>query len=85
MKEQVFVIAASGELLTIYSDSLAELFSEGHKTVRRASHVEPDENGMWIADLAPVGGPKLPCCALRADALAAEIAWLQENLPTLRW
>lgn len=45
----------------------------------RASHVEPDDVGDWVADLSPVNGPKLGPFTLRADALAAETAWLEEN------
>ena len=55
----------------------------GTATVRRASHVEPDAAGNWIADLSPVRGPVCPPHRNRADALRAEIEWLERNLGNL--
>lgn len=57
--------------------SLAEL---GEIDIKRASHVEPDTNGTWYADLAPVGGPFLAGFKSRADALAAEEKWLNDQM-----
>jgi hypothetical protein len=47
--------------------------------VKRASHVEPDRNGKWVADLAPVGGPQLGPYRLRQEALSAEVAWINKH------
>ena len=47
--------------------------------IRRASHVEPDDDGRWFADLSPVEGPKLGPFALRSQALDAERVWLEAN------
>ena len=69
-----------GKVSFIYDDALAGLLSEGRSDVRRASHVEPWPGGGWLADMAPVGGPKLGPFALRRDALDAEFAWIQENV-----
>lgn len=70
-------IDADGRLRFMYSDELAGLLELGPSTVRRASHVEPAPAGGWTADLEPSGGPVLGPYRLRADALAAELAWLE--------
>jgi hypothetical protein len=45
----------------------------------RASHVEPDDRGRWLADLSPIGGPVLGPFDRRSEALEAEVTWLEEN------
>ena len=70
------VVSPSGTIATIYNEAI-DLATLGTLTVRRASHVEPDEHGDWSADLAPVGGPVLGPFPYRSAALAAEVAWLQ--------
>jgi len=79
------IIAADGEVSFIYADGLAALLDAGDGTIMRASHVEPastypgfGSNG-WVADMAPSGGPVLGPFDSRAEALAVEVAWLQEN------
>jgi hypothetical protein len=47
--------------------------------ISRASHCEPDTSGRWLADLSFVNGPVLGPFSRRADALAAEVAWLEQN------
>jgi hypothetical protein len=47
--------------------------------VQRASHVEPDHLGLWWTDLSLSNGPKIGPFARRADAISAEIAWLERN------
>ena len=80
-QEISIVIAPSGDSLSfIYDDRLADLCEEGDAVTQRASHVEPAEGGGWTADLAPVNGPVLGPYRLREEALAAEVAWLQEHL-----
>jgi hypothetical protein len=49
----------------------------GPVVIRRASHVEPDAEGRWWADLRPVAGPVLGPVAGRSAALDAEVAWLE--------
>lgn len=73
-------IDRAGVIRFIYRDDLAELIDHGPATTRRASHVEPAAGGGWSADLAPSGGPVLGPFRLRADALAAELAWLDARL-----
>ncbi len=73
------VIAPDGTLRCLYSEVL-DLRALGRPTIRRASHVEPDEHGRWVANLAPVRGPLLGPFILRSEALAAEVRWLEDNL-----
>ena len=72
------VIETSGLGRCIYDETL-DLTVLGSLSVRRASHVEPDDQGRWIADLSPVDGPQLGPFAQRSAALEAEIAWLQAH------
>jgi len=76
------LFTATGCICFVYDEAL-DLASLGQTSIRRASHVEPDEAGQWWADLAPVAGPKLGPFARRSDALAAEAAWLDARLPEL--
>ena len=76
------VIDQSGNCLAIYDDAWA--FTQlGKVNISRASHVEPDAAGNWLADLSPVGGPVLGPFRQRSDALEAERAWLNRNLHQL--
>lgn len=69
----------------IYNDDLAGLMKQGKTEVRRASHVEPDGNGQWIADMSPVSGPVLGPYKRRDEALREEVQWLLEhNIPVPR-
>ena len=72
------VIRPDGTARCLYDETirLAEL---GQATITRASHVEPDEHGQWIADLTPVSGPTLGPFPTRSAALAAEAQWLEAN------
>ncbi len=72
-------VAPNGELRFIYNDELQPLLGLGQATVQRASHVEPNNDGEWIADLSPVHGPTLGPFPLRQQALQAEIAWLEQH------
>lgn len=66
-----------GRVKFIYDDAAAEVAKEvGALTIKRASHVEPDERGDWWADMGPVGGPPLGPFRTRESALAAERVWL---------
>jgi hypothetical protein len=56
----------------------------GRPTILRASHVEPDQQGRWQADLSPVGGPVLGPFLRRSEALEAERSWLEEHWLTSR-
>lgn len=68
-----------GTLVTVYTEAI-DLAELGPVACSRASHVEPTPDGQWTADLSPVAGPVLGPFAKRSEALAAEVAWLDEWL-----
>jgi hypothetical protein len=72
------VIERDGRVRGIYGEEI-DFAALGQARISRASHVEPDSQGRWIADLAPVGGPVLGPFDRRSEALEAEVAWLEEN------
>ena len=72
------VVAADGSARAVYGEAI-DLASLGAVRIRRASAVEPDEAGRWAADLRPCGGPVLGPFAVRSQAIAAEVAWLEAN------
>jgi len=72
------VVDTRGQVYSVYGE-LVDLTALGRVSIKRASHVEPDEQGRWRADLGPVGGPQLGPFACRSQALAAEHAWLEHN------
>jgi hypothetical protein len=72
------LISTGGLVRCIYGEQI-DLTTLGSATITRASHVEPDADGGWLADLSPVGGPVLRGFPSRSQALAAEQAWLEAN------
>lgn len=72
------IIEPGGNLHCIYAEAI-DLQLLGKPKITRASHVEPDSSGRWIADLAPVDGPTLGPFDKRTDALAAEVQWLRDH------
>lgn len=49
-------IAEDGQVQSIYSDTLAEVFEGETLDTQRASHVEPHPSkGGWVADMTPTG------------------------------
>ena len=73
------LISSIGRVRCIYGEAIS-LHELGSVFIQRASHVEPDASGNWLADLSPVDGPVLGPFALRSEALAAEISWLEQHL-----
>jgi hypothetical protein len=73
------LISSGGEVRCIYGEAIP-LQELGALSIQRASHVEPNASGQWIADLSPVSGPVLGPFTLRSEALAAEVAWLEQHL-----
>jgi hypothetical protein len=78
------VVAPDGIIRAIYSEVIP-LEALGRPRIARASFVEPDEDGRWHADLHLLLGPVLGPFPSRGEALAAEIAWLEEHwlLPSI--
>ena len=74
----ILSITPKGDIRGIYTDDFPWL-ELGKALVQRASHVEPDHLGLWWADLGLSTGPKLGPFAKRADAIAAEVAWLEKH------
>ena len=69
------VVTPHGAIRCLYGEEI-DLTSLGPLSIRRASHVEPNDQRQWLADLAPLEGPTLGPFATRSQALAAEEAWL---------
>jgi hypothetical protein len=73
--EMELVVAADGVARCIYDEAL-DLREIGKLQITRASHVEPDRDGFWWADMGPSGGPVLGPYGSRSEALEAERGWL---------
>jgi hypothetical protein len=72
------VVSRLGLVQCLYTEAI-DLSALGALTITRASHVEPDADGRWWADLAPVRGPRLGPFDRRSQALAAESRWLERH------
>ncbi|WP_406699449.1 hypothetical protein V5E97_11330 [Singulisphaera sp. Ch08] len=72
------VVTTAGEVRCLYTEVI-DLMTLGRPEIRRASHVEPDSEGRWHADLRPVHGPVLGPFERRGEALEAEQAWIEET------
>ena len=72
------LVMPDGIVRAIYAEEI-DLADLGSVLISRASHVEPDSQGRWIADLSPVAGPVLGPFRRRSEALGAELAWLVTN------
>lgn len=70
------VVAPNGTVTAIYAETV-DLRTLGFTTITRASHVEPDVDGQWLAHI--IDGPVLGPFTRRSDALAAEVKWLTTN------
>ena len=76
--EMELVVGVDGGVKCIYDEAL-DLRALGKLQITRASHVEPDAEGYWWADMAPVGGPVLGPFRSRTEAIQAERGWLAEG------
>ena len=72
------IVDPGGTARCVYAETI-DLAQLGQVTISRGSHVEPDAQGNWHADLNPVGGPRLGPFSCRSQALAAEVAWLEKH------
>lgn len=77
--DALIAVRPDGQVAFLYDDALGALLLEGEGRVLRASHVEPTPDGRWQADLAPIGGPKLPTTRSRLASIHAEIHWLEQH------
>jgi len=71
-------VEPDGTVTCLYCEDF-DMSCLGDISMRRASHVEPQADGRWTADLSPVGGPVLGPFRLRSEALKAEAEWLEHN------
>ena len=76
--EMELVVGAGGDVRCIYGEEL-DLREIGKLQITRASHVEPDAEGYWWADMGPVDGPFLGPFKHRTEALEAERGWLRRT------
>jgi hypothetical protein len=72
------IVLPTGEIRCLYEEVI-DLAALGRPAITRASHVEPDADGQWWADLSPVEGPQLGPFLRRTEALGAEHNWLEAN------
>ena len=78
--EMELVVDAGGDVRCVYGEEL-DLREIGKLQITRASHVEPDRDGFWWADMGPVDGPVLGPYGSRTEALGAERRWLIHRQP----
>lgn len=76
------VVSTDGCASSIYCESI-DFRILGATQIRRASHVEPTEEGTWFADLSLSSGPRLGPFENRSQAIAAEVQWLRDNWSTV--
>ncbi len=72
------IVNPNGTIKCLYDEAL-DLARIGPLTIARASHVEPDAAGQWMADLSPANGPVLGPFRTRTEALHAERIWLERH------
>ena len=72
------IVATNGSLRCLYDEAI-DLAAIGRLSITRASHVEPDEQGRWLADLRPSPARYSGHSFSVANALEAERAWLEAH------
>ncbi|MCH7990243.1 MAG: hypothetical protein IID46_13970 [Planctomycetes bacterium] len=72
------IVLPDGAVRCVYDETI-DLSALGRLGIRRGSHVEPDEDGKWFADMAPLHGPRLGPFEMRSTALQAEREWLESH------
>lgn len=76
----MIIVSKTGEVRFIFSDEARLVLSDiGVAKIRRASHVNPTDDGRWTADISPCSGPVLGPFDTRKQALAEETRWLREH------
>ena len=66
--EMELVVDAGCDVRCVYGEEL-DLLEIWKLQITRASHVEPDMDGFWWADMGPVDGPVLGPFRSRTEAL----------------
>jgi hypothetical protein len=80
LTSHVVQILSNGNIRFVYSDEMSKALQKaGVLHIMRVSHVEPNSNGKWEADLSPIKGPKLGPFKTREAALQAEVKWLEDK------
>lgn len=69
------LIRTDGFAHCLYGEAI-DLHPLGAMPISRASNVEPNGYGQWLADLSPASEPQLGLFASRSQTVAAEAAWL---------
>ena len=77
------IIHISGDQITMVYNEKLNLSSLGKVSIKRASNVEPNEDGTWRADLSPSRGPTLTNFKNRSEALSAEVFWIENNMSVI--
>ena len=72
------LVQTDGAVRCLYDERIA-LKTLGALSISRGSYVEPDHEGRWLIDLAPVSGPNLGPFDQRSEALQAERQWLETH------
>lgn len=72
-------INTNGDIIFIHEDNHT-CSSLGKLSIYRASNVEPTEDACWVADMKPLGGPKLPETELRSQSIELEREWIGRNI-----
>ena len=82
MKARIHLNKETGEVTHIYDDRFQGIDKAvgGTPQISRASHVEPDADGLWFSDLSPIGGPRFERIETHAEALAVERAWIEQYI-----
>jgi len=78
--EMELVVDAGGDVRCVYGEEL-DLREIGKLQITRASHVEPDRDGFWWADMGPVDGPVLGPFKSRSEAMNEARGWLIRRRP----
>ena len=79
MSESLQMVIETEATIRCLYDEAIDFSRLGRQHISRGSHVEPDQNGNWLANLSPVGGPVLGPFSCRSLALDAERVWLEKN------
>jgi hypothetical protein len=77
--EMELLVGCNGGVRCVYGEEL-DLREIGKLQIFRGSHVEPDAEGYWWADMGPVDGPVLGPYGSRTEALGAEREWLKRRM-----